>query len=69
MIALKPCPFCGCSMEILESNYPNGDKKIEPHGWHDDGCPLGEVLWCLYDEDGWTPEKIAESWNRRWEES
>jgi len=66
---LKPCPFCGCSMEVQETKYPNGDPQIDMRGWHDENCPLDAVLWCLYPEDGWTLEKVAESWNRRWEEA
>ena len=66
MKELKPCPFCGCSMEIEEGNYPNGNAWIEPHGWHDDDCPLNHVLWCFdVEEDGWTAETIAKSWNMR----
>lgn len=66
MIDLKPCPFCGASMELSIDAYPNGDKRIEPYGWHDDDCPLNHVLWCFdVEEDGWSEETVAESWNRR----
>ena len=62
---LKPCPFCGCNMEIRVGKYPNGDPMNEPIGWHDDSCPLSAVSWYTYPEDGWTEEAIAERWNRR----
>jgi hypothetical protein len=62
---LKPCPFCGCSIEIYFGEYPNGDPRIEPRGWHDDDCPLSAVTWHTYPEDGWSEELIAERWNRR----
>lgn len=62
---LKPCPFCGCSMEINTGKYPNGDDRIELYGWHDDFCPLSAVSWVTFPEDGWTSDKIAEAWNRR----
>jgi len=63
---LKPCPFCGCSIEIMIGHYPNGDVQIEPYGWHDSNCPLDHVLWCFnVEEDGWTVETVAEDWNRR----
>lgn len=66
MAELIPCPFCGASAEILEDTYPNGDKRIEPYAWHDEKCPLNNVLWCFdVDEDEWTAESIAEVWNRR----
>lgn len=65
-VELKPCPFCGCSMKIIKDKYPNGDPMIEPHGWHDEDCPLSTVSWWqTWPEDGWTEERIAESWNRR----
>ena len=60
---LKPCPFCGASMEIGSWSYPGGAKRIEPSGWHDDNCPLDYVLW--YFDDEWAEEMITESWNRR----
>jgi len=56
-------------MEVQETKCPNGDPQIDMRGWHDENCPLDAVLWCLYPEDGWTLEKVAESWNRRWEEA
>lgn len=66
MTELKPCPFCGCYMDIQSDFYPNGSKRIEPRGWHDLDCPLDHVLWCFdVEEDGWTEETVAESWNRR----
>ena len=66
---LKSCPFCGCSMEIRSDRYPNGDKRIEPYGWHDDLCPLNHVLWCFdVEDDWWTEDSVAKSWNRRAEE-
>lgn len=65
MAELKPCPFCGCQMKIASGRYANGDKQIQPYGWHFDDCPLDHVLWCFDVEDGWTEETIAEAWNRR----
>lgn len=64
-IKLKPCPFCGCSVEIRKDKYPNGDERIEPYGWHDSGCPLDNVLWTFYVEDGCSEDLIAKAWNRR----
>ena len=65
MNELSNCPFCGCSMKIKIGKYPNGDKLIEPSGWHEDDCPLSAVLWCIYPRDGWTEENLAERWNKR----
>ena len=65
MEEMKPCPFCGCGISIHKGAYPNGDEQIEPYGFHDSDCPLNEVLWCMYPEEGWTEEKIVERWNRR----
>lgn len=65
MDELKYCPFCGCSMQIRIGKYPNGDKLIEPSGWHDEDCPLSAVSWHTYPEDGWTEENLAERWNKR----
>lgn len=59
---LKPCPFCGCSAEVWEHEYPNGEAYFEPIVWHDDGCILAHVLWC---GDYETAEELAEHWNRR----
>ena len=67
MERLKSCPFCGCSMEIRKGKYPNGDDSLDLSGWHGVDCILNEVTWHTYPEDGWTEEKIAEAWNRRWE--
>lgn len=60
---LKPCPFCGCSMTVKNKRTASGD--IEPVGTHDADCPLRMVTWHMYLEDGWTEEKLAESWNHR----
>lgn len=62
---LKPCPFCGCTMQIHKGTYPNGSQMIEPFGLHYNTCPLSTVTWSTYPEDGWTEEKLAERWNRR----
>lgn len=67
---MKPCPFCGCSVEIMEGDYPLGDKFRRIYGWHDDGCPLQWLNIELTDDDEnpLTREEIAERWNRRYEE-
>ena len=66
MNELKPCPFCGTSMKLWVDKYPNGDARIEPHGWHDKKCPIAHLLWCYdVEEDGWTEEMVSESWNMR----
>ena len=62
---LKPCPFCGCRMTIRQGKYPNGDPLIEPLGLHDNTCPLHEVIWTTYIEDGWTRDNLIDRWNRR----
>ena len=67
MPKLKSCPFCGCSIEIRKFIYPNGDEGLEPYGFHDSWCVLDGVLWSTYPEYGWTEDKLAEAWNRRWE--
>lgn len=64
-IKLKPCPFCGCSMDIYVGTYPNGDERVEPRGMHDVDCLLESVGWYTYPEDGWTAETIMYAWNRR----
>ena len=66
MNELKSCPFCGASMKLRDGTYPSGSRRIEPDGWHDDNCPLYYVFWCFdVEDDGWTPESVTESWNRR----
>lgn len=67
MEQMEPCPFCGCCMELEIGRYPNGDIRMEPHGHHDDVCPLQYVSWHTYPEDGWTPERIISVWNMRHE--
>ena len=62
---MKPCPFCGCAMTIYVGKYPNGDKRIEPYGYHCDNCILNAVSWHTYPEDGWNEEKIIKAWNKR----
>lgn len=64
-VSVKPCPFCGCSMQVEYKHYPNGTGDFEPFGWHDDDCPLSEVLWCLEQDEGWTKDRVVEGWNRR----
>ena len=63
MQKLKPCPFCGCNMEIRLEKYPDGSERLEPYGYHEENCVLSACLWCTYPEDGWTAEKIERSWN------
>lgn len=41
MNELSNCPFCGCSIQIRI----NGDKLIEPNGWHKEVYPSGNVIW------------------------
>lgn len=60
---LKPCPFCGCHMEVQRKK--SGDGDIRPNGTHEKNCPLSMATWHMYNEDGWTEEKLAESWNHR----
>lgn len=60
---LKPCPFCGCHMEVQRKKGYDGD--IRPNGTHEKNCPLSTATWHMYHEDGWTEEKLAESWNHR----
>ena len=67
MSELKPCPFCGCDMEIRQDKYPDGSERIELYGYHEENCILGAVLWCTYPEDGGTDENLAEAWNCRLE--
>ena len=62
MAELKPCPFCGGSIDVWEHMYPSGDTYFEPLGWHGDGCILSHVLWC---NDFETEEELTEAWNRR----
>ena len=62
MAELKPCPFCGSSIEAWEHTYPSGDTYFEPLGWHGDGCILSHVLWC---NDFETEEELTEAWNTR----
>ena len=65
MNELDNCPFCGCSMQIIIGEYPDGDKIIEPYGQHNNDCPLRSVIWNMYSEDGWTEENLVERWNKR----
>ena len=60
---LKPCPFCGCHMEVQRKKNVDGD--IRPNGTHAKNCPLSMATWHMYHEDGWTEEKLAEAWNHR----
>jgi len=66
-IPIRPCPFCGCSMEARLVEYPCELHGWEYDGWHDDRCPLANVLWSwqVVEEGGWTGEQVAENWNRR----
>lgn len=63
MPELKPCPFCGCNMEIWKGKFPDGSERIEPYGYHEENCILSAVSWHTYPEDGWAEDKIAEAWN------
>lgn len=66
---LSPCPFCGCSMEARYKHFPNGTGQWEPHGWHDETCPLEAVIWCMEEDEGWTRERVIEAWERRWQDA
>ena len=52
-------------MIVHQSQFKNGDDRIEPYGWHSDDCIMNETSWHTYPEDGWTEEKIADAWNKR----
>ncbi len=62
LIELKPCPFCGCYVDVWKHVYPNGESYYEPFAWHQSWCALNTVLWC---GDYETEEELAEHWNRR----
>lgn len=38
MNKLKPCPFCGCKMELVVIG--RDWNRIKPVVWHDDECPI-----------------------------
>lgn len=54
-IVLKPCPFCGSSVDI---EYPEVDKMGEPAYWH----IFCECQVLMEDSDC---DNLAEKWNTR----
>ncbi|AUR83721.1 hypothetical protein NVP1039O_22 [Vibrio phage 1.039.O._10N.286.55.A2] len=61
---LKPCPFCGCEMEI--ETIGRDWWRIKPVDGHEDTCPFGESHeWgCSQQSPEWKDEHIAD-WNNR----
>ncbi|AUR84047.1 hypothetical protein NVP1047O_33 [Vibrio phage 1.047.O._10N.286.55.F2] len=61
---LKPCPFCGCDMEI--QTVGRDWWRIKPVDGHDDTCPFGENHeWdCSQQKPEWKDEHVAD-WNKR----
>lgn len=60
---LKPCPFCGCDMEIV--NVGRDWLRVKPIVFHDDECPIDDQefdysLSC-------TKQEVIEIWNKRHE--
>ncbi len=62
MCEMKPCPFCGASVDVWRHEYPSGNAYYEPIALHEAGCILEHVLWCA---DYEAQEKLEEAWNRR----
>ena len=61
---LKPCPFCGCEMEIV--TVGRDWWRIKPVDGHEDTCPFGEShKWdCSQQKQEWKHEHISD-WNNR----
>lgn len=60
MANLKPCPFCGCFVDIYERKYPNGDTEIGFVGMHDEDCVMDR---CFPGYE--SAEQAIDAWNRR----
>ncbi len=62
MSELKPCPFCGCDVEIEKREYYNGDKNWRIRGWHSDGC-IFRVSFHV--PENHNKRNLMRAWNRR----
>lgn len=61
---LKPCPFCGCEMEIdAVPNYNMKDTMYFLVGKpeHDKGC----MIWATATPRSYDKAMLVEFWNRR----
>jgi hypothetical protein len=60
-VVIKPCPFCGCSMEL---NAVGRDWwRIEPIVWHQDECPIDEQTFDY--SQSLEKQEAIEIWNVR----
>lgn len=62
-IKLKPCPFCGCQVEMRQEVYSGGEKEWCIYGWHSSKClfeTTSTLSLALTNK-----RKLAEAWNRR----
>ena len=60
-VVIKPCPFCGCSMEL---NVVGRDWwRIEPIVWHQDECPSDEQSFDY--SQSLEKQEAIEIWNVR----
>lgn len=63
MFELKPCPFCGCDMNLTAVSMVDGKTvRYNPVGNHKNGCQL---KFCAFIGNPTTEKAAAKKWNRR----
>lgn len=59
---LKPCPFCGAGVELIDTGLSKNYRFFIRHpAWKKTGCIFDDGKTVYAD----SPEKAAEMWNRR----
>lgn len=66
MSELKPCPFCGCDMEI--ETVGRSWWRIKPIDGHEDLCPFGEEHEFDCSQQ-YSKQEHINDWNQRMAES
>ncbi len=62
---LKPCPFCGCEMQLQKCMMADGRTiRYEPRGHHKYGCQLRFATGCFVGNPT-TIDGAIKKWNRR----
>ena len=61
-IELKPCPFCGANVELIDTGLGSSYQYLIRH-------PRFQNNGCIFDDGktvyATTPDVAAETWNRR----